>query len=272
VVYGSGSAGKAAIALSFAFEPRKDIQPRGEWTDYVDTHSTEGRPLHAFESDSLNQLQVLVVSFLYGREYYSEIAQRLFRKRFRAGTGHSRQLAREKLRVLDFYPGYIDPESIVSRVRRELNTARLAGKRYTAVVIDGIHNLLLQFPLAQTEVLLWPTLHRLFKSEGVTSVSTFTFFRAAHLVPQLGRQWDWGSTTGDPQRSEPTATDELFFNLLVANCDYTFAAERPEDGRAEDGRNWVRIKLASTVDGFGIEPREFWWDGNELTYRHQVVR
>jgi KaiC/GvpD/RAD55 family RecA-like ATPase len=270
VVYGSGSAGKAALALSIACEPRKDIRPRDEWASYVETHADDKRELQAFEHDSLHQLQVLVVSFLYGVDYYHAIAQRLFRKRFEVGTGRSRKFAREKVKVLAFYPGYIDPESIVARVRRELNAARLAGRRYTAVVIDGIHNLLLQFPLAQSEVLLWPTLHRLLRAEGVTTISTFTFFRAAHLMPTEGRTWEWALSTTDFLRLGPTAAEELFFHLLVASCDYTFAVERPDDINVESSRNWVRVRLASSVDGFGREPRDYWWDNEELTYRQSL--
>jgi KaiC/GvpD/RAD55 family RecA-like ATPase len=274
VIYGSGSSGKAAFALASACEPRMSVVPTSEWNAYLHSHSDRRRSLRPFEVAFHNNLQVLVVSFLYGPEYYRTIATRLFRQRFNSKRGQAKKAASERISVLSFYPGYIDPESIIAKVRRELNSARLGGRRYTTVVIDGIHNLLLQFPLAQNEVLLWPTLNRLLRDEGVSTISTFTFFRAMQLSPMMN--WDgrreWEALGAVATRLGPTAAEELFFHLLVTSCDYSFVVERPLTSDPTAEAAWVRVRLASSVDGTRNQGEDFWWDNNELRYRHLVVR
>jgi hypothetical protein len=53
--------------------------------------------------------------------------------------------------------------------------------------------------------------------------------------------------------------------MLVSSCDYTFVVERP-DGECppEIDKNWVRVDLATSIDGFGKEARAFWWDPQQM--------
>lgn len=192
LVYGHGSAGKARFALSLGLSSRVPY----EKYPYLKRA--------ALDPDA----RVLVVSFLYGREYYEQIAQRLLRAKSKPAAARDD----ERLTVLDLYPGFLDPETLVARIAKALQQGRLEGRRYTCVIVDGIHNILVQFPLLQEEPLLWPTLYRVFRSEGVDAISTFTFFR----VPAIsGSAIDMVS---DSQR--------LFVHLLISNCDYSFIVER----------------------------------------------
>jgi KaiC/GvpD/RAD55 family RecA-like ATPase len=245
LIYGRGSSGKARLAMTIALEPRHPMND--DWGPYVVRHSE--RRLGDFERGFLRKARILVISFLYGKDYYEGIAKDVFRLRF-SETGLN---VEEHTTVLEFYPGYVDPETLVARVRRQIRSAHLEGRPFTAVVLDGAHNLLVQFPFLEREPLLWPTLYRLFRSEGIDTVTTFTFFKVA-LIDRTDAPTLAGS-------------EHIFFQLLVSSCDYTLLAERPSDVQPRTGRNWVRVRLASTVDGFGKEPPDFWWDPATFTSR-----
>ncbi len=232
--------------MAVAFEPRHP--QNDQWSEYVQQHPE--RPSGTFEEAYLQRTRVLVVSLLHGKDYYTKIAEEIFRKRFHKDGDEVS--VEEHVSVLDLYPGYIDPETLVARVRRQMRSAHLEGRPFSAVILDNVHNLLLQFPLLEKEPLLWPTLFRQFRSEGVDTITTFTFFKVALI-----------DRTEEPMLA---GSEHIFFQLLVSNCDYTFFVERPAAPPPRVGRNWIQVRLASTIDGFGKEPTEFWWDPTELTY------
>ena len=266
LIYGRGPANKARLALALAFEPRVPRE-RGQWEEYVSRHGAHDRTLTPLEVDSLARSRVLVVSFLYDRDYYTRITEQLFKSRFL----ELKPVINDYLTTLDFYPGYIDPETLVSRVRRELQGGMLDGRPYTAVVLDGIHNLLLQFPLLEKEPLLWPTLFQIFRSSGLDAISTFTFFRVAHITRRsAGRAGLDESPIIDRSTTTLSGADHLFFQLLVSKCDYSFVVEHSDAVESGIERNWVRVRLATSAGGFGREPEEWWWDPSAFQYRHQV--
>jgi len=281
LVYGRGTSGKARFALSLAFEPRVSIEQRQEYRQYVWNYGHPSRELTQEEKAYLGRSRVLVVSFLYGKSYYEKTVSHLLQRRFRVpGSDVSRRLARH-LSILDFYPGFIDPESVVAAIQREIRSGELFGRPYTAVILDGVHNLLMQFPLLEREPLLWPTLYRLFRTKGIETVTTFTFFRLAQInrsaskgfrqqvEPFESQSWPESGMAGSVSQSSRTlsGSENLFFHLLVSSCDYTFLMESVPDGAANTNKNGIRIQLASSHEGPLNSAPEGWWDPREFRFR-----
>jgi hypothetical protein len=145
---------------------------------------------------------------------------------------------------MDQYAGFLDPETLVAKIGRALQQGRLEGRPYTAVMIDGIHNMLLQFPLLEKEPLLWPTLYRLLRAEEVDAISTFTFFDVPFFDKEVER---------------PTlmpVSQNLFFHLLVGNCDYSFNVERPNEALQDE----LTVTLASSLESIDPAARQFQWN------------
>ncbi len=260
LLYGRGSSGKARFAMALAFEPRVSNEPSEKWAEYLQAHADKKREITPLELRLLERSRVLVVSFLYGKDYYRPLVKDLFKYRFNNEHKHD---VDSYVTTLDLYPGYIDPETLISRVRRQIRSGRLAGRPYTTVILDGVHNLLLQFPLLEGEPLLWPTLFRIFRAEGIDAISTFTFFKVDQFA---------GSKEPLIDRAETpvlTGSDHIFFQLLVGNCDYTFLIERPTDTTKRIPPDWTHVRLASSLDGEVTVPFEFWWDMRELRYKQK---
>jgi hypothetical protein len=273
LIYGRGSAAKARFALAVALEPRFPTKPTEEFDHYVGRHAGIKSAL-PIERSLSEQARILVVSFLYGSHYYVEAATDFFSSRFGLSKTEASELASSHLTVHAFYPGHVDPETLVDEVRHHLDTAKLEGKAYTGVVVDGVHNLLMQFPLLEREPLLWPTLFRLFRSEGLDAISTFTFFKVAKLGLAAGIQDDTPphvlQTQSDSDDVVLHGPERLFFHLLVSNCDYTFLVEQLQARPPSASRGWMRVRLVGTVDGFRNGPEEFWWDPEALKYRQEI--
>lgn len=276
LAYGRGSAAKAKFGLMLAFEPRVPVEPQTAFEEYVASYSNRNRELQYAERIYIDRVRVLVISFLYNAEYYQDLAADVIQKRFHFNRHKAGFKVKAQVGILDFYPGSIDAETIVGLVRQRIREARLEGMPYTAVLIDGVHNVLLQFPLLEHEPLLWSTLSRLFRIEGLDAITTFTFFQAERFLSHplrhngeqhLERENDSASNiggdssekwySGDPRLTGP---ERLFFHLLVSSCDHTFLIERPDHIPQNANRNCVRVRLTNTVDGFRNEPAEFWWD------------
>ncbi|MEI7732886.1 MAG: ATPase domain-containing protein [Verrucomicrobiota bacterium] len=109
--------------------------------------------------------RVLTVSFLYPKAYYKRLAAR--KTIAEKGSG---------IEVLAFSPGFLRPEDLLGKVARWIEAAELEGRPYTGVLLDGIHNVFLAFPLIQDREMLWPTLYRMLSIKKMTIVTTFTNF------------------------------------------------------------------------------------------------
>jgi RecA/RadA recombinase len=268
LIYGKGPAAKARFALSIALEPRIPVEPVESYRKYVERHHRGGQGANAIGLEFLERTRILVVSFLYGPQYYMDIAEGIMAMRY-----HKRSSAdiNSWLDVLDFYPGFIDAETLIQRIRKRLVTSRLEGRRFTSVIIDGVHNLMLQFPLLQAEPLLWPTMYRLFRTEAVETISTFTFFQRAEIRKVVPRR---SFAREIPKEHSPFeavgvgmfGSEDLFFHLLASSCDYTLVVERPQGVVGAEGRNLVFVHMASSIDAFGREPPSFWWNPDTFRY------
>ncbi len=251
LIYGWGTTGKARLALSTAFAtqvPTEELERR------LDNRSgADQTELTAYGRIWMERVRVLVFSFLYPQDYYSRIIEEILRQR-RLKTGSKEIDSRATVEAL--YPGYLDPETLIDRLRRRLATARQQGRPYTAVVMDGVHNMLLQFPLLSSENLLWPTIFRILRAEGVTAISTFTFFQisASEKIPGT-------SIAAVESAMVPSDLERMFHHLLVSNCDYSFLVTRLTEGPP---KRRLHVARTATIDGMGKERMQFYWDSDRL--------
>jgi len=164
LLQGKGSSGKAGLALKIALSPK---------------FSAEG-----FVSGQ-DSPRVLVLSFLYPQSYYDTLKQRIEKGILRESKvsnllGFSKQAAEKfatsipKLTVIHLTPGFLVAEDLHSKLIRKLEEARLEGRPYSCVIIDGLHNLALQFPGAGESVNLLPIMYGTLARSNVTTITTFT--------------------------------------------------------------------------------------------------
>ncbi len=150
---GEGSGGKAGLALKIATAPSFE----------------RGKP----NTPLANSEKVLVVSFLYPDEYYRNILNRLRVVR----TREYPQLSSDydpRLEVMHLYPGHLKPDTLYSKIEWALRASTLSGDPFTTIVIDGIHNVFLQFPEIEKQNLFWPQLFSLLRTRSLTSIITHT--------------------------------------------------------------------------------------------------
>lgn len=160
LVHGIGSSGKAGLGLKLLLSPV--------------VHATDKTVLARDQS-----AKVLVVSFLYPEAYFETLKQRilrLFHYEFPELAESSTAETGPVMEVMQFYPGFLNPEDFLWKIENTLEKAELAGEPFTGVLLDGIHNVFLQFPRLQQQHIVWATLYSLLRKRNVTVVTTHTTF------------------------------------------------------------------------------------------------
>ncbi len=188
---GEGSGGKAALALKIAIAP------------------SFSRPLESGTTLKKNE-KVLIVSFLYPREYYETILDDL-RKLHNVEYGIRREVSR--IEVIHLYPGHLKPNDLYNKIEWELDAAELRGDPYTCVIIDGIHNVFLQFPQIEAYHLFWPQIYNSLRSRPLMTITTHTTLSIS--VPGVLRRTAL-TYRADDDRSEPLR------HALVQKTDFQF--------------------------------------------------
>lgn len=249
LVYGQGSTGKSRFALWLAF---KSAHRDGE-EPHVVRGATRRRRVAA--------PRVLVVSFLYEEEYYRRHADQIIATEKYIARGRS-------LETLSVLPGFVDPETVVSLVRQRLRRADLLGEPFSAVVLDGLHNITVQFPLLENEALFIPALFRLLRTRHITTVSTFTLFAISAGRRLLGRglrdndtEDAWSSPSIDVSR-------DLLEHLLIASSDYVFGMGRVDSRSHSDKPAGVVVTLEQTLNADEAGPASYWWDASQNRLVH----
>ncbi len=151
LIHGHGSSGKAGVGLRVLASRIE----KGE------THKRVG----------VEPRRVLVVSFLYPPSYYEERFKRLTKDK------SSKEI--DPTSIIDciaFSPGFLPPEDMVGKIARKLEEAELKGTPFTGVLLDGLHNVFLSFPVLQKNEMVWPTLYRMLSIKKQTIVTTHTTF------------------------------------------------------------------------------------------------
>jgi hypothetical protein len=200
-INGQGSGGKAALALKVAMAPSFDKN---------------------IPTSSINRTErILVVSFLYPKEYYEDIFVRLKRIIVQEyGTSSfsgKRWKPNFRMEVIHFYPGHLKPNDLYNRIEWELNSAELYGDPYTCVIIDGIHNIFLQFPEIEKYKLFWPQLFNSLRSRSIMIITTHTTLSVPRAFE--GENMATHLQSVDDNRSEPLR------HALVQKSDFLFEVD-----------------------------------------------
>ncbi|WP_421854382.1 ATPase domain-containing protein [Novosphingobium sp.] len=210
---GEGSGGKAALALKIAISPT--FETNGDRTD---------RPE-----------RILIVSFLYPSQYYDNILRALLTLR-RIEYGISVNDLRPAYEVIHLYPGNYRADQLFNRIEWMLDSAELQGEPYTTVMIDGLHNVFLQFPEIEHYSLFWPQLYASLRLRPLTIISTHTTFVLQGAL--AGAEYRL-----DDRRSEPLR------HALVQKTDFRFEIDPYQ--RTTDGY-YERTTSSSTSNIFCI--------------------
>lgn len=164
LLQGRGSSGKAGLALKIALSPKYAVE------GFIEGQQSP---------------RILIVSFLYPGSYYDVLQMRLQRAIVREAKvmqlrGLTEQAAERYVKsippvsVIHLTPGTLHAEDLHSMMVRRLEEGRLSGRPYTAAIIDGLHNLALQFPGASESSYLFPILYGTLSRANVTTITTFT--------------------------------------------------------------------------------------------------
>jgi len=177
-INGEGSGGKAALALKIATAP----------SFYQSKNNDVGHGREVTKNK-----KILVVSFLYPEQYYNELLCKL--ESLHGVEYPKTKRIHSNMKVFHLYPGHLKPNALFNRIEWELDAAELYGDPYTCVIIDGIHNVFLQFPAIEQYSLFWPQIYSSLRTRPITTITTHTTLavpREGCATPQI-----------DDNRSEP---------------------------------------------------------------------
>lgn len=167
LITGQGSSGKASFALRLLTSPlRNDRRTSNAYRDMFDS---------SFSEAELQSRRLLIISFLYPESYYAKLIRTIQKSKYpdRLGMEPTPEIFEE---VMSFYPGHLQPEVLVGKIAAELHRGHVDGLPYDSVLIDGLHNVFLQFPGLESDTLIWPILSEIFRRSGVTLVTTHAHF------------------------------------------------------------------------------------------------
>lgn len=163
LVHGFGSAGKAGFGLKLLLTPPVDAAV----------------PLDQLKFQSFDKgnsrRKVLVISFLYSEKYYDELLKSKMKFRRYLNNLYPGAIDPD-IQYLVLYPGYLSPQDFLNKVTRKLDEGDLKGEPFTGVLVDGLHNVFLQFEKLQNSNMVWPMLYNILSRYPLTVVSTFTNF------------------------------------------------------------------------------------------------
>jgi hypothetical protein len=154
---GQGSGGKATLALKIALSPRFSVKDTSE---------------RVFQS---SPQKVLIVSFLYPEQYYMNLLELIEAKHVvEYKTYRNYRKIKNTLQVIHLYPGHLKPHDLYNRIEWALEAAELLGDPFTCVIVEGIHNVFLQFPRIEEYGLFWPQIYSALRSRNITTITTHT--------------------------------------------------------------------------------------------------
>ena len=230
LLHGYESAGKAGLALSILLYPFREKR-------YGEKPSLE-------DNEVIMRRKILVVSLLYPETYYDKLEKKIKNK--------YHKIKNAKIDCICFYSGYISPESFVSKILKKLDSAILEGEPFTDVLLDGLHNAILQFPKLQDNGMVWTTLYSLLAKYRLTIVTTFTKFAI--------------DTYKEYKREEDKITlkeGELLLNIMHQASDYSFCVQKPNDNILPINNGEYLISLKSAIK-HKLADEKFIWDREEL--------
>ena len=169
VIAGKGSGGKSGFALRLLMSPLRT--EKKETIDLID---------RSMDTHSKMRRRCLIISFLYPESYYSGLVKIIKSLKFSDTTGRypSPDIG---FFTLTFYPGYVTPEVLLTKITDKLCSSELQGYPFDSILLDGLHNVFLQFPLLEKSTLIWPMLSEMFRRLGLNVVTTHSHFEVVGM-------------------------------------------------------------------------------------------
>ena len=254
VIAGKGSGGKSGFALRLLTSP---LMPKEkEIPDLID-RSMDTR----IDTHSKIRRRLLIISFLYPESYYSGLVEKIKQSKFsdKIGCYPSPDV---DFFTLTFYPGYVTPEVLLTKIADKLHASELQGYPFDSILLDGLHNVFLQFPLLEKSTLIWPMLSEMFRRLGLNVVTTHSHFdvvgmneapllaadvmsvahRSTPLLQALANSADYYlniSSAYDDERVKKRSDRNNLYEVRVATA---FGQAVPRSGLAFWDREVMQIK------------------------------
>ena len=175
VIAGKGSGGKSGFALRLLASPliyqEKEKEKEKETSDLFD------KSMH---THSKMRRRCLIISFLYPESYYSGLVKKIKNPQSSDRT-KSYPSPEFDFFALTFYPGYVTPEVLLTKIADKLRASELQGYPFDSILLDGLHNVFLQFPLLEKSTLVWPMLSEMFRRLGLNVVTLHSHFEVVGM-------------------------------------------------------------------------------------------
>lgn len=175
LIHGSGSGGKAGFALKILLTPPVKKSVLQKINDSENFLKFQENNKIGF-SNLKYRRKVLIISFLYPEKYYTELVYEKENNINSTIQTCYKGLLDPKIEVLGFFPGFLSPEDFINKVTRKLDSAILKGEPFNGILLDGMHNVFLQFKVLQERDIVWPLLYSILSRYNLTVVTTFTNF------------------------------------------------------------------------------------------------
>lgn len=244
-INGQGSGGKAGLAMKIAVAP----------TFRRDEENGDFRIVNVRE-------KVLVVSFLYPKEYYEELLAKLQGKGLQSRGildleyRNEQRRAKARIEVIHLYPGHLKTNDLYNRIEWELEAAKLNGDPYTCVIIDGIHNVFLQFPEIQRNELFWPQIYSALRTRPIMTITTHTTLSVPKIVDD-----------GSPQPIVDDGRSIPLRHALVQKTDFQIEVDPAEKRGDEKLSRLFKVKVVAAI-GQQIPTGHVLWSREKLVFVH----
>lgn len=210
---GEGSGGKAGMALKIASAPyyvgrSEEIANQGE--------------------------NILIISFLYPKQYYINVHDDIKDLRGNEIEGSEIPEINSRIDVIQFYPGFLKSSALFSRIEWRLREQDLLGDPFTTIIIDGLHNIFIQFPELEKHQIIWPQIYSMLRRRDLTIITTHTVL----MVSALDTDGEGRRIAIDDNRSDPLR------HALVQKTDFSFEID-PIQPNQTDGRSMVEYEVKS---------------------------
>ncbi|MDR2410314.1 MAG: hypothetical protein LBE13_19695 [Bacteroidales bacterium] len=217
LLHGYESSGKAGLALTLLLYPL---------TKEEDITS---------EKNAISKRKVLIISLLYSEQYYLKLRNNIIKV--------NEKIKEENVKIdsLCFYTGYLSPEDFINKILMKLDTAILEGEPFTGILLDGLHNAILQFPKLKKSDMIWSTLYSLLAKYRLTIVNTFTNFKINNEILLKNNE-------------------HLLEDILVQITDYDFNIE---PSKSIKGKYLITLRSAIRHE-FRSVNEKFYWDREKM--------
>ena len=167
--------------------------------------------------------------------------------------------------TIALYPGGLIPEDFVAKIVRRVRSAELRGLPFTGILIDGIHNVFLQFPDIEHNPGVWPQTFSLLRKYAVSVVTTHTDF-------QIGRGASADETAMLDARAAQAKAAPLL-SVLVSAGDYVLDVLPVKSTASGVRQRELRFEVITreSLEGVTGASRLF-WDRDRCIWYNTVQR